>query len=220
MYEIYINEKIDFINYKKLIDFAYSKSDAFMCMVHTNKYDEGSDRYCDQKKFDNNTIPFLKRLNPFLIKIRREAAYWPATIKGEGAPNDVYVYKLVPEIKELLYKPKGFLEWSYPIYPEDPSFFKEGYCWFFTCSHEGYYIMYVNKEEFEYIKSLGIKYEWQEVPDNIMKMTVIEFIMFNSKSKMNPDEAAKEFNEMFQCNISDKCTNYEEYDININNSEI
>ena len=220
MYEIYLEEKIDFITYKKLIDFAYSKSDAFMCMVRTHKYDKRSDNYCYQKKFDNNTIPFLTMLNPFLIKIRRKACYWPATIRGKGAPNDVYVYKLVPEIKELLYKPKGFLEWSYPIYPEDPSFFKEGYCWFFTCSHEGYYIMYVNKEEFEYIKSLGIKYECQEVPDNIMKMTVSEFMMFNNKSNVNPDEAAKEFNEMFQYNISDKCIKYEEYNININNNEI
>ena len=73
--------------------------------------------------------------------------------------------------------------------------------------------MYVNKEEFEYIKTLGIRYEWQEVSGSVIKMTIWEFMKLN-------DEVVEEFNEMFQYNISHKCTHYEEYDININNNKI
>lgn len=36
----------------------------------------------------------------------------------------------------VLEKPMSFGDWLLPDYPEDLSFYKDGYCWFSMCSHE------------------------------------------------------------------------------------
>lgn len=74
---------------------------------------------------------------------------------------DICFYRACPEIEEfLLHTVDSLYDFKPPYLPEDISFFKEGYCWLNTITHEkiGYiYIKDIN--EYKDIIDIGIKIE-------------------------------------------------------------
>lgn len=79
-----------------------------------------------------------------------------------GNPNvyhsDTYTFKLNEEIKSEILSKKSLYDWSYPDSLEDICFFKDGYCFLETITHENLCFIYCDdKEEYEYLKSIGIK---------------------------------------------------------------
>lgn len=79
-----------------------------------------------------------------------------------GNPNvyhsDTYTIKLTDEIKSEILSKKSLYDWHWPNSLEDICFFKDGYCFLETISHEKLCFIYCDdKEEYEYLKSIGIK---------------------------------------------------------------
>ncbi len=73
--------------------------------------------------------------------------------------SDTYTIKLTDSIKSELVNKKSLYDWHYPNSLEDICFFKDGYCFLETISHESLCFIYCdNNEEYEYLKSIGIKF--------------------------------------------------------------
>lgn len=105
MYKIIFNEDLEMDEYEKLIDFALSKSDAFMLVTYRDvgsieemfstpparqslseelqlmlrKSDEEDKKrkYLDVGIFKQKTEPFLEKIKPFLINTRNLPTEWP-----------------------------------------------------------------------------------------------------------------------------------------------
>ncbi|GAA0177102.1 hypothetical protein SH2C18_03880 [Clostridium sediminicola] len=116
MYRISINEELEFDVYKKLIDFAFEKSDAIMSVTYRFSEDIES-RYTIKDKsiydseeeylrflkiyermkkeayeyhriFKNSTEQFLEKMRPYLIKIRNHPTEWPSCMITFDHPDD------------------------------------------------------------------------------------------------------------------------------------
>ncbi len=62
------------------------------------------------------------------------------------------------ENKELLNK-KSIYDWCFLTSLEDLCFYKNGYCWLYSVAHEEICDIFCeNEEEYEYLKSIGIKF--------------------------------------------------------------
>lgn len=62
------------------------------------------------------------------------------------------------ENKELLNK-KSIYDWCFLTSLEDLCFYKNGYCWLYSVGHEEICDIFCeNEEEYEYLKSIGIKF--------------------------------------------------------------
>lgn len=72
---------------------------------------------------------------------------------------DICFYRKSNKLKNFLLKSANSLhEFLPPYLPEDISFFKNGYCWLETVTHEEIYTINIkNKEEYEKLISMGIK---------------------------------------------------------------
>lgn len=111
----------------------------------------------DATVFEEKCQPFLKELFPFLIKQRHDTQ-WPSTqILSCNSAYTISVYRVCDQLYPLLLEPSSYLSWRYPRYPEDLSFFKNGRCWLYASSHEGYIeFLPRTKEEYDFVCSLGI----------------------------------------------------------------
>lgn len=190
MYKIYINEEITGDSYYELIDYAMSKSDAFMLVVYRYSEDiesvyEVPDRsmfeddeiyeamvkwyerskkeaYIQMNIFNSNTKQFISELDNYLISKRNVPTKWPGieVVFSDDTKVDIYVYRICHELRALLLKPKELFKWKYPYFPDDLSFFKNGYCWFFTVAHENYSFMFVESdEEIRILERMGINFK-------------------------------------------------------------
>lgn len=59
--------------------------------------------------------------------------------EGTNAPNEyctTAVFQVSEKSFSLLEQPMSFWNWALPDYPENLSFYKDGVCWFSTCSSE------------------------------------------------------------------------------------
>lgn len=73
--------------------------------------------------------------------------------------STIYYLKLNNEIKNELILKNSIFNWCYPSSIEDICFFKNGYCWLYSVTHEKICDIYCeNKEEYEYLKSIGIEF--------------------------------------------------------------
>lgn len=198
IYKVKIFENQTPTVYKKLIDYAVNKSDAFMLIVRYDFIDysefqpmgeelfENKEQYLeyinrvkimekrhisDMEIFKEQTETFVEKLQPYLIKQRHTPTEWPRTkvgyddndINNERERLSINLYKVCEEVKNFLYKPNGVFKWRYPHFPEDLSFFKDGYCWFESCAHEKFAFMYLDDlGEVEILKNLGLKFELKE----------------------------------------------------------
>jgi len=76
---------------------------------------------------------------------------------------EVLFFKFDNPIKDYLLENCNFYQWLNPKYPEDVCFFKNGHCWLYSVAHEDYCCIYCEtKEEFEYLKSIGIEFDEEE----------------------------------------------------------
>ena len=216
IYKVKIFEDQTPIVYKKLIDYALCKSDAFMLIARYDCADDSEyelleekifynreeyldylDRVKEMKKqgredikiFKEQTEAFLKELQPYLIKQRHTPTEWPRTKLSEDINENnkrkkpsINLYKVCEEVKIFLYKPNGIFKWIYPNFPEDLSFFKDGYCWFESCAHERFAFMYLDDlREVEMLKSLGLKFELKESEIEKVRLFYEEYYDLNKQ---------------------------------------
>ena len=115
---------------------------------------------------------FLNNFSTSLLK-HRNGAHWvycKVGYKQLGIENyydppgfddlfDILFFKLSEDVKKYLLSNNSLYSWLNPESPEDISFFKEGYCWLRSVSHEEIYNIYCkSEEEYEYLKSIGIRF--------------------------------------------------------------
>lgn len=153
--------------YELLIKYAFQKSDAVMFVLRKDGFTN------DQKlQLDMNAKVFKKRLNHSFLK-SRNGSYWVFTKVGYSQLNiaeykdssdfdnlfEILFYKTNKEVEEYLLTNKNLYTWLNPKYPEDVSFFKNGYCWLYSVAHEELCDIYCeNEEEYNYLKSIGIEF--------------------------------------------------------------
>ncbi len=149
--------------YKKLIDYAFEKCDAIMLVSHPlGLTDE------EVKLLNKNIKELQEKFKLSIYKIRHDNHWvYSAAYKGPGKylPSEmknqfnIMFYKLDNSIKEYLLTNKDLYNWINPDYPEDISFFKNGYCWLYSVAHEEMCDIYCeSNEEYEYLKSIGIEF--------------------------------------------------------------
>lgn len=189
MYKVLITKELKQYNYFKLIDYAFSKSDACMLVVYRDIGDmelmfngppdlslseeireiildsnkkAKKEKYNDMAIFQEKTEPFLEKLNPYLIKKRNFPTEWPGVkvVLNEYMNVDICVYKICDELRKYLLEPRGLFNWRYPYFPDDLSFFCKGYCWFTTIAHDEYACMYIDSyDDIKILKELDIEFE-------------------------------------------------------------
>lgn len=185
-----LNKDISDATYSKFIQYALNTSDAFMVIVkHCDAVIFNSSEMLNniskinidiatspevienyrkreddsKKKFDsfqNNCLPFLMDLEPYLLK-RRHNPDWPSTraIARKTDDYDINVYSFTKDTKTLLLAPNSYLNWKYPYYPEDLSIFRKGRCWAYSSSHEEYIEIFPSSiSEYDMLVDMGIDF--------------------------------------------------------------
>lgn len=194
MHEIVIVDELALDIYNRLIEYACAKSDAFMLVIYRydkkiqstaleikGKFAKSKEiqasicraneeaqkrRLRDRKIFKESAKPFLKKLDPYMIKKRNFPTEWPGTqviFYDNNTDVDICVYKMCEEVKKFLLEPKGIFKWKYPYFPEDLCFFKDGECWLETTAHDEFGIIYTNDfEDIETLKNIGVNFDYTE----------------------------------------------------------
>lgn len=160
-----LNDNIKGDTYEKLIEYAFTKCDAILMGFYyrSNPFYDMFNR--KNKLLQTNLIN--KFPNSFIMK--KEKYYWPTK---ENYDYNTYYFKFDENIKKYLLENKDLYSWLNPIYPTDLGFFKDGKCWIITINHENdCYINVTSNEEFNYLKSIGIKFlepEYEKTPEEYL----------------------------------------------------
>lgn len=164
-----IKGKIENEKYERLIKYAFQKSDAIMFVFR-------KDGFSNQQilKLEKTSNDLKTKFKDYILKIRN-GSYWVFTKVGYSQlgisssefkdPSNfdklfkVLFYKTNKELEEYVLSNSNLYSWLNPDYPEDISFFKNGYCWLYSVAHEEMCDIYCeNEEEYNYLKSIGIEF--------------------------------------------------------------
>lgn len=145
--------------YEKLIEYASKRCDAVMLTFCKSPF-RGDDilvlnetKNNVKKQFKNS---ILKTRNCDYSIFSGISIHLPSR---EDNVSEVQFYKFDDSLKEYLLTKKNFYSWCNPKFPEDVTFFKDGYCWLYTITHEEMCVIYCSdKKEYEEMKNMGIKF--------------------------------------------------------------
>lgn len=144
--------------YERFIKYAIDTCDAFMLLVGNYRQDP---------LFEQRMMPFLKKLDPLLVKTRKDADCWPGTDSVLDPRREIRVYRSHPSAFESLIQPVSLYNWQYPCFPEDLAFFRKGYCWMGMVSHdETAFILSRDEEELVRLEKMGISFDKELVTIN------------------------------------------------------
>lgn len=151
-----IYEDIGGEDYKRLIDYLFKRSDAFMLVYF---------RYTRNESIKALTKKIKTALAPFRIKIRHNPV-WPTTISSDKHYHDIIVYRSAPETRQYLDLVDHIFGWEY-YNPIDLCFFKDGYCMFSVTAHEEFATIYFKDDEdiseiFDLIEKYAKKEKFKE----------------------------------------------------------
>ncbi len=96
--------------------------------------------------FENRTLPYLKKLEPFLIA-------------GQSFESKALNYYLSPDPKiiPLLLEPGSINTWGDPFFPDDLEFITDNKSWFFCENHEHSATLFPNSyEDYNFWVNMGI----------------------------------------------------------------
>lgn len=157
--------------YEKLIEYSFQKCDALMFIFRKDGFNDSQ-----KQMVDIQTEKVKNDFSNSCLKVR-DGAHWVFTKVGYSQLNisgyedppffeklfEIFFYQTTEKLKQYLLFNKNLYEWNNPKWPEDISFFKNGYCWLYSVTHENFcYIYCENKEEYEYLKSIGIEFQEKE----------------------------------------------------------
>lgn len=134
--------------YRKLIEYAYWRCDAVMLTIMEQDGD-----YV-RREFQNDLLKKRNDLDVLDLAANSHSTW--------GCYNDrfgAYFYKFSAKMKEYLLSNNNLFDWRGPEHPENPSFFRDGYCWLLSDTpHKICRIFCENDEEYKYLKSIGIEF--------------------------------------------------------------
>ena len=151
--------------YKALMNYAFKKCDVVMFVFMDVGLLE------DELEENHKTMNlFEKKFKKYILK-HRNGTHWVGTrigykeLKTEGYYDppgfeklfNIYFLKIGDPVKEYLLSNCDLFSWFNPEYPEDISFFKDGYCWINSVTHEEFCeICCEDEAEYNYLISLGL----------------------------------------------------------------
>ena len=148
----YINEFKNREDYINFIKYFVHNSDAFSLVYF---------RYTKNERVKESVKKIKKLLQPYKI-YSKTSNEWPGT-KTLNYNNHIYtlcLYRSDERVIDILSIVNDIFDWEYPDYPMDLSFFKNGYAWLTTCSHEYFCILYTNNKSIVTdLKELGVDIE-------------------------------------------------------------
>lgn len=103
----------------------------------------------EKQIFEEHCIPFLKKLEPYLLK--------PTSYSED---QETYYYKATEEAIEILKEPACIAKWGYPYYPDNLCFSnkRDGF-WFSSTQHSGSYeLIPRDKEDRVFWMKMGIAF--------------------------------------------------------------
>ena len=148
--------------YKKLIEYASSKSDAVMFVSKKIGFTEKQ-----KTVLDKNMHVMKNNLKDFFLYSRNGCRWIFSECLPYSNCDPIEFDKMfeimffIPQGKVLdyLFSNDNLYNWLNPNYPEDISFFKDGYCWLNSITHEELcFIECESVEEYRFLKSIGIKF--------------------------------------------------------------
>lgn len=150
-----VKQKIEKQTYEKLLKYVFQKCDVVSFVTRTDKIKLNFDAKEKLKILEQN---LFEKYHKYFIGNKEED--W---VKENNSVFNVYYithfYRLGNELKEYLLSNKNLYNWLEPKYPEDICFYKNGYCWLYSVTHEEICDIYCeNEEEYEYLKSIGIEF--------------------------------------------------------------
>lgn len=150
--------------YEKLLKYAFNKCDTVRFLTRSDQF---RFNFCSQKKLKMLEQQLVEKFQDCFLTYKRDD-WWE---ENNSIPDEYYrlhFYKINENLKEYLLSNKNLYAWLNPKYPEDISFFKNGYCWLYSVTHEKICNIYCeNEQEYEYLKSIGIKFvdnEFKPIP--------------------------------------------------------
>lgn len=164
-----VKEKITNAQYERLIKYAFQKSDAIMFVFRKDGFN--NHQILELEKTSRN---LQEKFRDSILKIRN-GPYWVFTKVGysqlgisntefRDPPNfdklfEILFFKTDKELEKYMLSNSDLYAWLNPNYPEDISFFKDGYCWLYSVAHEEMCDIYCESvEEYNYLRSIGIEF--------------------------------------------------------------
>ena len=112
--------------YRRLIEYAYTRCDMFTLRVPTHVLEEDNEFRVDI----NNKLEIIE---PFIIKKYSDCEYF-CSIGGDSV---IYVVSLDKRLNQFLQDAGDLYHWEYPrSMPEDLCFISNGECWLESIAHE------------------------------------------------------------------------------------
>lgn len=134
--------------YSDFVDYMLTHSDTFSLVYF---------KYNESEKVKKSVKEIQNLLKPYKI-FSVNGNQWPSTITHNEF-NHIYkitLYSAHSESKNALLKANGIFDWDYPKFPMDLCFYKNGYAWFSSSSHEYYAeIVLDDKKFFSELTNLG-----------------------------------------------------------------
>ena len=147
-------------------------------LLHSDTFSFISFKYHEGEKIKKTTKEVLQLLAPYKLYTQNVNA-WPGTVT-KNFNNHIYkliMYKATLDAIPALSKANCLFDWDYPKFPMDLSFYKEGYAWFASSSHEQWNALYTDsKTVIDDLKQLGICIKYVQDVDE-------SSLFFNDRSK-------------------------------------
>lgn len=170
MKSYYIEDFTDKSTYIEFIRYMLSHSDyfSFVCF-----------KYKESERTKRSTKEVLDLLKPYR-EYAKNVNEWPGnmTLNENNHIYRLFMYSATSEAISALSKADRIYDWDYPKFPMDLAFYKNGYAWFESVSHERWNSLYTaDMAVIDDLKQLGV--------DVIFNREVDESTLFNiSKSKV------------------------------------
>lgn len=139
-------------SYLHFVKYMLLNSDCFSLIYF--KYKKG-------EKNKKTTCVIKNGLSPFKIH-SQDVHQWPGTISQDY--NHIYrfvLYRSKLEAFKVLSLAEHLYDWNYPKFPMDLCFYKDGYAWFWSSSHEYWNSIYAETDKtICELKALGLTLDY------------------------------------------------------------
>lgn len=141
------SEDIDGVHYINLLRYLMAHSDAFQLVISCNRRSvtAGSKRII--KELADDKVGGWSTTGDYSLPLTEGTT-------RKGLYCTTAIYQISTHSLSVLQRPGSLYSWLSPEYPEDLSFFRDGYCWFATCSHERLAWLCAEKHEVQCIQEV------------------------------------------------------------------
>lgn len=135
-----VNENCKKEVYRSFIEFMLLNSDTFSLVYF---------RYSKAEKMTKSVQIIYDTLKPYMIR-SSNGNQWPGTTvfgKNEHI-YEISLYSSTLKVKDTLAIVDKIFDWNYPNFPMDLCFYKDGYEWYSSTSHEkiAYFFVMIMKQ--------------------------------------------------------------------------